>query len=214
MAGGSSDPSSLINKAAKAALAPLGARRKGRSRFWYVDNGWYVTGIEFRPASYAQGAGLTLGVGWLWIPKETWSFDVLLQHDAHVAFDTVDRFAPEIARMAERAAGYVRSTADRLQSLHKAYAATQPTDAPGNWAHVHSGVLAALLHKTDAAVGHLNEALGPTDGIAWRVERNAFCQELLALLSDGEDCRALIEARIRKGRDLLALPARAEPVLP
>lgn len=208
------DPSSLLHKAAKAALAPLGAQRRGRSRFWYVDNGWYAIAIEFTRASFAQGAGLTLGVCWFWSAKASWSFDALVEHAPYVAFDTAERFAPKIAGIAEMAARHVVATQAVLQTLQSAYEATQPTTPAGNWEHVHSGVLAALLHKTGAATRHLQDAIGPTDGIGWRIERNEFCETLLAHLAAGRDCRTLIETRIRMGRGLLDLPAQAGPVLP
>lgn len=38
----------LIAAAAKAALVPLGCKRKGQSRRWYSDQGFWVVFVEFQ----------------------------------------------------------------------------------------------------------------------------------------------------------------------
>jgi hypothetical protein len=41
----------LIAAAAKAALLPLGCRRKGQSRCWYSDERFWYIFIEFQPSA-------------------------------------------------------------------------------------------------------------------------------------------------------------------
>ena len=64
----------LIAAAAKAALAPLGCKRKGQSRFWYSDQRFWIISIEFQPSGWAQGSYLNVGENWLWYPGAFWGF--------------------------------------------------------------------------------------------------------------------------------------------
>jgi hypothetical protein len=49
----------LIAAAAKAALLPLGCRRKGQSRCWYSDERFWYIFIEFQPSAWSRGTYLT-----------------------------------------------------------------------------------------------------------------------------------------------------------
>src|SRR6266513_2483077 len=50
------------------ALGPLGFKRKGRSRIWLADRGWWLLVIEFQPSSSRRGATyLNVGEQHLWI---------------------------------------------------------------------------------------------------------------------------------------------------
>jgi hypothetical protein len=45
----------LIAAAAKAALTPLGCRRKRQSRLWYCDQRFRIISIEFQPSTWSKG---------------------------------------------------------------------------------------------------------------------------------------------------------------
>ena len=51
----------LIAAAAKAALLPLGCRRKGQSRCWYSDERFWYIFIEFQPSA-GQGEHISTSV--------------------------------------------------------------------------------------------------------------------------------------------------------
>src|SRR6266851_4267038 len=68
--------SRLIAQAARDALAPLGIRRKGRSRTWLDDQGWWLGLIEFQPSSWSKGSYLNVGVMWLWDELPYLAYDV------------------------------------------------------------------------------------------------------------------------------------------
>jgi len=53
--------SKIIADAAKRNLAPIGLTRKGRSRVWLDDRGWYVTVVEFQPSGFSKGSYLNVG---------------------------------------------------------------------------------------------------------------------------------------------------------
>ena len=58
-----------IATAAKSVLAPLGCIRKGRSRVWLDDQGWWVGKIEFQPSSCSKGSYLNVGASYLWCQR-------------------------------------------------------------------------------------------------------------------------------------------------
>lgn len=56
----------IINAVAKRILAPLGFFRKGSSRVWLQDNGWFLTVVEFQPSAYSKGTYLNVAMNFLW----------------------------------------------------------------------------------------------------------------------------------------------------
>lgn len=56
----------IINIAAKKVLAPNGLFRKGSSRVWLDDNGYFIIQVEFQPSGYSKGSFLNVGVSFLW----------------------------------------------------------------------------------------------------------------------------------------------------
>lgn len=55
----------IIAEAAKAALRSLGFQRKGRSRTWLADHGWWLTIVEFQPSAWSKGSYLNVAAHWL-----------------------------------------------------------------------------------------------------------------------------------------------------
>ena len=60
----------IINMAARKILAPEGLFRKGSSRTWIDDNGYFVIQVEFQPSSYDRGSYLNVGISFLWEASE------------------------------------------------------------------------------------------------------------------------------------------------
>jgi hypothetical protein len=62
------DVNTVIAEVAKQVLAPLGVKRKGRSRTWLDDHGWWLGIVEFQPSSWGAGSYLNVGPEFLWQP--------------------------------------------------------------------------------------------------------------------------------------------------
>ncbi len=105
----------MIARAAKAALLPLGCRRKGKSRVWYADQRYWAIWIEFQPSGWSKGNYLNIGVMWLWRPKPSVAFSYRPADFA--PFETEEQFAPLIARMAVLAAQEVHTLRGKLSSF-------------------------------------------------------------------------------------------------
>lgn len=52
----------VINAEAWRLLKPFGLTRKGRSRVWLDDHGWWLIQVEFQPSSWSKGSYLNVGV--------------------------------------------------------------------------------------------------------------------------------------------------------
>jgi hypothetical protein len=63
-----------IALAAKRVLAPLGCVRKGRSRTWLDDHGWWTGVIEFQPSGWSKGSYLNVAACYLWQPAHPGPF--------------------------------------------------------------------------------------------------------------------------------------------
>ena len=98
----------VINAVAKATLAPHGFFRKGSSRIWLQDNGWYLTVVEFQPSAWDKGTYLNVSVHFLWDEKDYLSYDYYAglrpRLDQFVSFDGDEtRFLTQVHCLAELA---------------------------------------------------------------------------------------------------------------
>jgi hypothetical protein len=64
-----------IAEAAKRRLRPIGFLRKGRSRIWLSDHGWWVAVAEFQAGGWKKGSYLNVAAHWLWSSSGHISFD-------------------------------------------------------------------------------------------------------------------------------------------
>ena len=56
------DHNRVIDAEARQALKPLGLYRKGKSRVWYDDHGWWLIQVEFQPSAWSRGCHLNVGI--------------------------------------------------------------------------------------------------------------------------------------------------------
>lgn len=97
----------IIAKTAKAVLEPRGFKRKGRSRTWMADHGWWATVVEFQPSQWSKGSYLNAGAHWLWSTSDALSADCggrLVEHVEYVSDEQFTEAAFALAKQAEREA--------------------------------------------------------------------------------------------------------------
>lgn len=100
----------LIAAAGKRHLSLLGLKRKGQSRIWRSDHGFWIINVEFQPSGWSGGSYLNVGAQWLW---REWgsggiSFDYGYRVANFVPFETSEQFEPEAERLAIQAAEEVQ----------------------------------------------------------------------------------------------------------
>jgi hypothetical protein len=203
----------LIANAAKTALQPLGLRRKGQSRLWIGDHGWWLAVVEFQPSGFEKGSYLNVAAHWLWSAKGYISFDLGCGADGGIrvadfeAYDADEPFNDAATRLATAAATGVHELVAQLPSITATAdllldrAGTSPVR--GSWPTYHAGVAAGLAGRADEAATMLSSV---TDT---RVIDAA--QRYIDLAFDSERFRALAISLIASQREALRLPtANAE----
>jgi len=138
----------IIAAQAKIVLQPVGFRRKGRSRVWIADRGFWLSVVEFQPSSWSKGTYLNVAVHWLWgsLP-ETLSFDRSERVGGFVEFQSAGQFMPAVDQIARSAV----EIDQRNQLMFSSVGATaavllselQP-GAFGEWAAFNAAVAAGL----------------------------------------------------------------------
>lgn len=209
----------IIADAAKAALGPLGFKRKGRSRTWLADHGWWLTVVEFQPSGWSKGSYLNVAAHWLWSETGTLSFDFGGRIAEHVEYLTDAQFTPAAAQLAERAAVEAQLLTETFESLSKAAKVLleetqtksgQPHLHPG-WSDYNAGVAAALVGRPDEARKMFTRILdspAPPGSVLHPAAAN-----MAQLLSDPIGLRGKVNSLIKRQREALRLPPLTTPSL-
>ncbi|WP_199560142.1 hypothetical protein [Sphingomonas psychrotolerans] len=152
----------LIAAAAKEILGPTGFNRKGRSRIWIKDHGWWLSVVEFQPSSWAKGSHLNVAAHWLWIEQDHLSFDHGGRVEPFVEYTSDAQFQFEATRFAEAAAEKSVELERTFNSIEAAAAVLAvkerelPEQARGSWSAYHAGMAAGLSGGTADAAGLFN----------------------------------------------------------
>lgn len=147
----------LIAEAANNILAPLGFRRKGRSRTWLRDHGWWVTVVEFQPSAWAKGSGLNVSAHWLWIDQAHLSFDYFECWETFVEYASDAQFRPVAAHLAQSAAQEANRLRQIFTSIEAAAAVLAakerelPPRGQGSWPAYDAGMAMGLSGQTGEA---------------------------------------------------------------
>lgn len=107
----------IIADAAKSALGPCGFRRKGRSRTWIADHGWWATVVEFQPSYCSKGCYLNVAAHWLWSDGDHISFDFGGRIAEHVEYRSDAQFTTNVTSLAQSAAHEAQRLAEIFHSL-------------------------------------------------------------------------------------------------
>ena len=201
----------IIAVAAKAALSPHGFRRKGQSRTWLADHGWWLTVVEFQPSSWSKGSYLNVAAHWLWSELGCLSFDSGGRVAEFEEYLSNEQFEPAAARLADCAARIaqrlaetftsVELTANRLLNRER----TRPHREQGLWSAYHAGVTAGLVGREVDAAEMFNRILVSPPPPGSMV--HAAAEQMAPLANDSDAFRREIAMRIAKQRQTLKLAA-------
>lgn len=209
--------SKIIADAAKRNLAPIGLSRKGRSRVWLDDRGWYVTVVEFQPSGFSKGSYLNVGAHFLWSWSGSTSFDLGYRVNGFVMFAGNENFAAEI----EQLAGAAVKEVERLRSVlvsPTVVAKVVPSNANAtSWACYHQAVSLALSGDMDES-GKLFRGLAKPaleyyateSQRAYEIDRAAKCELLWRKIEDPSAFRDAIIELIGVQRKSLHLNERTD----
>lgn len=175
----------VIDAAAKKLLKPIGLRRKGTSRIWLDDHGWWLTQVEFQPSAWSKGSYLNVGVCWLLYEGSHSSFNIGYRLDVpFVEASEGTDFEREMRTMAERAKHEVLKYRDAISTLRKAADYYLRKDSLATWDRYYGGVILGLCQEADHARQFLNEVATHETRCDWERALKQRAADLLPLLAD------------------------------
>ncbi len=199
----------ILGDAAKRHLAPLGCKRRGQSRTWISDHGFWLIVIEFQPSGWSKGSYLNVGACWLWSRGQHLSFHYGSRIADFVEFESIEQFAPEADRLACRAADEVQRLRRDCSSI-KAIARLLMLDAnngKSGWPLHHAAVAAGLIGDLTAADQLFDRVRTSFTGDGWQAEARAHAAHLQQVVARQEAFKSEIMDLIEQKRAVLKLPS-------
>ncbi|MFJ9692561.1 hypothetical protein [Kitasatospora sp. NPDC101183] len=186
----------IITSAARESLKPLGLARRGRSRLWVDDHGWWLGVVEFTPPRTA-GSGLHVGAMWLWHDVDHLAFHVDAVQVGSELFRTEDRFTPLALELSRQAAASVTALREKFPALPDVarYLTSRPVRRGFLGEGFDAGIAAALVGDPDTARDHFERVLRDDPLAPWMVEVQEKARELHAIAAD----RGAVTAWVARG---------------
>lgn len=193
----------IIATAAKAELASLGFRQKGRSRLWFADRGSWLNVVEFTPSKWSKGAFLMNAAHWLWVGADFMSFNEAVRSKCHAEFKTEDQFRIAVSEIAKTARTNALVIERRFSSFGAVtdFVVERAQNSPDrmglSWWGYEAGIASGLIGRFDEAARFLH---GISDH---RVIGRAA--PLLALTGDPDAFRSKVNEVVAQARIRLKL---------
>ncbi|WP_428820140.1 hypothetical protein [Microbulbifer sp. MCCC 1A16149] len=200
--------SKIINRVARQVLKPIGVKRKGQSRIWLDDNGWWITVIEFQPSAWSKGSYLNVGVNFQWYPQEHLSFDIGYREAGFVEYESNEQFEPQAQEFANLAKSKILEIREKLSSPKavKEYVVSSLQDyRPTLWGEFHQGMSCVIAKEKNEAIAYFNQVLSNPHDTGWAIDLKEFVSKLISLLESGEDATHFLNEIVNKSRELKKL---------
>ena len=201
----------IIAAAAKSALAPLGFHRKGASRVWLADHGFWLDVVEFQPSGFSKGSYCNVAVHWLWGMTPGLTFDFGFHRVGSFAqFNDADAFSQSVAEMARAAVQSVerhRAVFVSLPAIAAHLASRELGEAdPGGWDAFHAGIACGLI-QDDRTARRMLDRVSASDArdLDWVNKRRQKAKRLTAVLGDQAAFRNEVQALLDAQRGLFKL---------
>jgi len=199
------DHNRIIAAAGQRILAPLGCQRKGKSRLWFDDHGWWVTVVEFQPSSWSKGSYLNVGAMWLWNAKPHWSFDDGYRVEAFKQFKSPGQFSDVADQIAHAAAERVLAYREKFTSLPAVAQYLQGKKRESLWDYYHAAVALELSGESERAAQEFSAVMRSAADAPWVEELQKKARTLFAQNSSRLSFCTAVRDEVAKARALLKL---------
>lgn len=206
------DHNKLIAQVAKQTLLPAGLKRKGQSRLYYDDNGWWCTIIEFQPSGFSKGSYLNVGVSWLLYERDGFGFDVGYREGGFSSAENESEFTNAIFKMVMKAKQIVENNRERFLTISKVHEYYQSIKREG-WAFYYAAVIAGMNHQFAAAEKDFNSLLAYPEKYEWEKILNSHSRELMRLLERPKEFMEAVTGIVLRTRALLRLENKVPALL-
>jgi hypothetical protein len=205
------DHNKLIAQVAKQVLLPAGLKRKGKSRLYYDDNGWWCTIVEFQPSGFSKGSYLNVGVSWLLYEKDYWSFNVGNREQGFSSAENETEFTNAVFEMAMRAKDIIRNNRERFSTISKTHEYYQSIKREG-WDRYYAAVIAGMNREFTIAKNNFSSLFEYPESTEWQRKLNSDSRELMRLLEQPKEFAKAIIQIVLNSRTLHRLENK-EPAL-
>ena len=180
-------------------------KRKGQSRLWFRDHGWWLGVVEFQPSSWSKGSYLNVAAMWLWNVKDYWSFDEGGRVDAFREFKSTDQFALVADELAIRARDEILTLSRRFQSLAAvaSYLAGRSDENP--WHSFHAAMAALAAGDLSHAQRRFDVLLKAQEHAPWVPDLKAKVADLVQRASATTVPSLVVAQEVAQARALLKL---------
>lgn len=204
------DHNAEIAAAAKDVLAPIGCVRKGRSRTWLDDHGWWMGVIEFQPSGWSKGGCLNVAASYLWKPtiaQSTLSFDALIGPRPWYTAIEGESYLAKAMELASIARDSLTSLREHHRTIALAADWLQSEWIERSlWGNYHLAMALGLSGRVDGAQRHFRLAVHPSSEYEWVTALGRECEAYAALVGDHCAFKAAVVERIGATRGALKLP--------
>lgn len=205
------DHNQEIAAAAKRVLAPVGCFRKGRSRIWLADHGWWLGVVEFQPSGWSKGSYLNVAASYLWRAEsheKIMAFDRIVgprPWRAAVDGESFESHASELALLARESLTALRSHHRTVSSAADWLLSEEIKDSP--WHDYNLGMAFGLTRQVESSRRHFRLAVEEVSSSdEWGPPLARKCATYASLVEDPEGFRAAVQERINATRAELKLP--------
>jgi hypothetical protein len=198
------DHNAEIAAAAKAILAPLGCVRKGRSRIWLDDHGWWAGVIEFQPSGFSKGSYLNVAASYMWKPgidQDVWTFDALIKNSKSWRAVKDASFSTQATELAVMARTALAELCENHRTIAVAADWLASKEISGSlWHEYNLGMAYGLAGSTERSRRYFKLAVDPLPKYEWIGALARESQDFAALLDDPVRFRAAVLQRIQETR--------------
>lgn len=154
--------SKIIAAAAKAELGPLGFKRRGQSRLWLKDHGFWLNVVEFKPSKWSVAIDLSNAAHWIWGGCGFMSLDYYVPSGPFTGYRDEDQFGAAVAEIASAAAAQAQETHAKFASFeaianHTITEALDSERMQPSWFGYYAGVACGILGDLDQAASFLRD---------------------------------------------------------
>jgi hypothetical protein len=171
----------IIKTIATKLLKPYGIKKKGQSRLFIDDNGWFLIIIEFKPHKYKRGTFLNIGINFNWYFNDYFSFDIGNREKDFIEYNNTEKFTEEINRLCEYSIEIIIGYRTKLKNINTSEKIILENNYTSDslWGNYHRGIISGLNGKINNLHKYFNKLLNePDNNIEWIKELQKTTKEL------------------------------------
>jgi hypothetical protein len=187
-------------------LSPIGCVRRGRSRLWLDDHGWWVGIVEFQPSSWTKGSYLNVATSWLWHEENPLAFSECWGERPFYEYESDAQFAAAMRTLAAQARDEILRMRDRFASLEYVASYLGTKNSGNIWCDYHAAIAFGLLGNTRMSAERFDAVLAATHPFEWVDALKEKVRGLVPLTSSSMAFRIEIASMISRARSNAKLP--------